>query len=100
MTQAATEPATDAGALKAAELLSTLGAAVLGAGLALLWPSLAKQAVPLLVVGALAHATGMGLKHRLQLGQAQPRWSRWLVALCWVALAVLAAALAWHIGFR
>ncbi|AKJ30719.1 hypothetical protein [Caldimonas brevitalea] len=73
---------------------------MLGAGIALLWPSLAEHAVALLVVGSLVHATGMGLKHRLQLDQAQPRWSRWLVALCWVALAVLAATLAWHIGFR
>jgi len=97
----ATKPATsraasDAGALKAAELVSTLGAAVLGAGFALLMLRLADQAVSLLAVGMLVHAVGMGLKHRLQAGLPQPRWARWLAAVCWLALALLAATLAWH----
>jgi hypothetical protein len=83
--------------LKAAELLSTLGAGVLGAGLALLWPRLADEAWPLLALGLLAHATGMGLKHRLQRGQAQPPWAPWLSSACWLALAALAVAIAWRI---
>lgn len=83
----------DAGALKAAELLSTIGAAVLGGAFALPWPASADRSVAVLVVGLLVHATD-----RLQRGMAQPAWSRWLMALCWAPLVVLAAALAWHIG--
>ncbi|KQY80869.1 hypothetical protein ASD35_03200 [Pelomonas sp. Root1444] len=86
------------GALKAAELLSTAGAAVLGAGIALLWPRLADDAPAILVVGALTHATGMVLKQRLQRGQIQPRWSRWLFAGCWIALALLGIALVWRVA--
>ena len=53
--------------IKAAELLSTLGAAVLGAGVALLlqrW--LVRFAVPILVVGLAVHAWGMFQKHRAE----------------------------------
>ena len=87
---------TNAGALKAAELLSTTGAAILGAGIALLWPRLSGFAPAMLAVGALVHATGMELKHRLQRDQIQPRWSRWLFAGCWLALALLGIALVWR----
>lgn len=87
----------DTGALKAAELLSTAGAAVLGAGLALLWPRLADFAIPLLGVGLVAHATGMGLKQQLQRGQPQPWWSRTLVWMCWLAMAGLMAGLGWRV---
>lgn len=99
-TKRVTNAERELGALKAAELLSTVGAAVLGAGLALLIPRLADQAVALLMTGLLVHGLGMGVKHRLQQGQPQPRWSRRLVAACWVWLGVLAAALAWHILWR
>jgi hypothetical protein len=39
----------------------------------------------------------MGLKHRLQRGQAQPPWAPWLSSACWLALAALAVAIAWRI---
>jgi len=87
----------DKGALKAAELLSTAGAAVLGAGLALLWPQLAGLAIPLIAVGLLGHATGMGLKQRLQRGQPQPAWSRALAWICWLAMAGWVAGLGWRV---
>lgn len=87
----------DKSTLKAAELLSTTGAAALGAGLALLWPQLANFASLLLTVGLAAHATGMGLKQRLQRGQPQPWWSRVLVSICWLAMAVLLAGLGWRV---
>lgn len=87
----------DKGALKAAELLSTAGVAVLGAGLALLWPRLADFAIPLVTVGLVGHATGMGLKQQLQRGHPQPRWSRALVWMCWLAMAGLVAGLGWRV---
>jgi hypothetical protein len=70
-----------------------VGAAVLGAGLALLLASfLAGFAVPLLVVGALLHASGMADRHRLdRLQGADPvRWAEGLYWICWTALLVLA----------
>lgn len=88
----------DVGAVKAAELLSTAGAAALGGGLVLLWPGLADFAVPMALLGLLAHATGMGLKQRLQRGQPQPLWSRALVWTCWLAMAGLVVGLAWRIS--
>jgi hypothetical protein len=87
----------DKGELKAAELLSTAGAAVLGAGLALLWPRLADFAIPLVAIGLVAHATGMVLKQQLQRGQPQPRWSRTLVLTCWLAMAGLVVGLGWRV---
>ena len=87
----------DKGTLKAAELPSTAGAAVLGAGLALLWPRLADFAIPLIAVGLVGHATGMGLKQQLQRGQPQPWWSRVLAWMCWLATAGLVAGLAWRV---
>ena len=84
-------------ALKAAELLSTAGAAVLGAGLALLLPQLTDFAILLLAVGLAAHATGMALKQRLQRGEQQPGWSRMLVWACWLALAGLLLGLGWGV---
>lgn len=87
----------DKGALKAAELLSTAGAGVLGAGLALIWPRLGDFAIPLIVVGLVGHATGMGLKQRLQRGQPQPGWSRALVWTCWLAMAGSVAGLGWRV---
>ena len=76
--------------VKAAELLSVLGAAFLGAGLALLWADkLGSFAVPILVGGAVAHTLGMAVKHRLERGQSQPAWVRTLYWVCWITLAGL-----------
>lgn len=80
------------GAIKRAELLSSLGAGVLGAGLALLLPNiLASYAIPILLLGIASHTIGMFQKHSLEEQADSPR-VRWMEALywfCWLALAAL-----------
>lgn len=78
--------------VKKAELLSSLGAGVLGAGIALLLPNqLAPYAIPILVLGLISHAVGMSQKHGLdQQGNiARVWWAEALYWLCWLALAAL-----------
>lgn len=78
--------------LKRAELLSSLGAGVLGAGIALLLPNqLAPYAIAILLLGLISHAVGMSQKHRLeQQGEARRVWwAEALYWLCWLGLAVL-----------
>ncbi len=78
--------------VKRAELLSSLGAGVLGAGIALLLPSqLAPYAIPILLLGLISHAVGMSQKHGLeQKGEvARVWWAEVLYWLCWLALAAL-----------
>jgi hypothetical protein len=80
------------GEIKRAELLSSLGAGVLGAGIALLLPkTLASYAIPILVLGLASHAIGMYRKHSYeQQGNSTRVW--WVEALywfCWLALAAL-----------
>ena len=80
------------GRTKAADVLSVLGAAVLGAGLALLAPGLLAGVAPHLVaVGLLVHGAGMTLRHRLD-QRAGPLtwWERALFWSCWAALALVA----------
>lgn len=79
--------------IKGAELVSGLGAIVLGAGLALVLPdSLRAWAVPLLVVGVAVHGLGMSLKYRFEARQGPPLWwERLLFWLCWAALAGIVA---------
>jgi hypothetical protein len=78
--------------LKRAELLSSLGAGVLGAGIALLLANLlATYVIPILLLGLISHAVGMSQKHGLeQKGEVNRVW--WAEALywfCWLALAAL-----------
>ena len=78
--------------VKRAELLSSLGAGVLGAGLALLLPNqLAPYAIPILLLGLISHAVGMSQKHGLeQKGEvARVWWAEALYWLCWLALGAL-----------
>lgn len=78
--------------LKRADLLSSVGAGVLGAGLALLLADrLRPYAVPLLALGVVSHASGMFAKHRLDAPGDAPRvrWAEWLYWGCWIGLAVL-----------
>jgi hypothetical protein len=78
--------------MKRAELLSSLGAGVLGAGLALLLPNqLTPYAIPILLLGLISHAVGMSQKHGLEQQGAVVRvwWAEALYWLCWLALAAL-----------
>jgi hypothetical protein len=76
---------------KAAELVSGLGAIVLGAGLALVLPEwLRTYALPLLVCGVVVHGVGMTLKYRLEARDGPPTWwERVLFWLCWAGLSGL-----------
>lgn len=85
--------------VKKAELLSSLGAGVLGAGIALLLPNqLAPYAIPILLLGLISHTVGMSQKHGLeQQGEVIRVW--WAEALYWLCWLALAALLVW-IAFR
>ena len=85
---------TDRDLMRRAEVLSTTGAGVLGAGIGLLlerW--LAAFSVALLVVGIVAHAWGMYARHRLdsRAHAARAKWEEPVYWLCWIALAGLIA---------
>ena len=78
--------------VKRAELLSSLGAGVLGAGIVLLLPNqLAPYAIPILLVGLISHAVGMSQKYGLEQQGEVVRvwWAEVLYWLCWIALAAL-----------
>lgn len=77
---------------KRAELLSSVGAGVLGAGLALLFANVfAPYAVAILLVGLVSHTWGMYQKHRLETRAQSIRlwWAEALYWFCWLALAAL-----------
>ena len=78
--------------LKRAELLSAIGAGVLGAGIALLLPNLlVPYAIPILLLGLISHSVGMFQKHGLE-RQVEPVrvwWAEALYWFCWLALAAL-----------
>ena len=87
-----TTEANHIGRIKRAELLSSVGAGVLGGGLTLLVAQvLAPYAIPILLIGLLGHAFGMFQKHQLeQQGTSVRIW--WMEALywfCWLILVVL-----------
>ena len=79
--------------LKRAELLSTVGAGVLGAGIGLLLAEhLVRYAVAMLIVGIIVHGWGMFDKRRLENERSGTRgW--WFDVLYWVCWAMLAALL-------
>lgn len=75
--------------LKRLEFLSGIGAAVLGAGVALLFAKwLYPFAIPALLVGLVSHGWAMFQKSRLeqQLGVVQPAWVTWAERGCWIML--------------
>ena len=78
--------------VKKAELLYSIGAGVLGAGIALLLANqLASYAVPILLLGLLSHAAGMFQKHGLERQDEVVRvwWVEALYGFCWLGLAAL-----------
>lgn len=84
------------GIAKAAELVSGLGAIVLGAGLALVLPQwLRGFGAALLVGGAAVHGVGMTLKYRFE-SRTGPLlwWERTLFRLCWSCLTGLGILIA------
>ena len=77
-------------ASKGAELASVLGAAVLGAGVALMAPQdIRAHGLPLVLVGVFVHGVGMTLKYRLEGGARMAWWERALFYLCWFVLIAL-----------
>jgi hypothetical protein len=83
--------------LKRAELASSLGALVLGAGIGgLAAPWLGRSALAVLLVGLAVHAWGMYDKHRLERGSdaGSVRFAAALYWGCWILLALLLAWLA------
>ena len=78
--------------LKRAETTSSIGAGVLGAGLALLAADrLATHAIPILLAGLVMHVWGMYDKHRLErrAGAARLWWAELLYWGCWAGLLAL-----------
>lgn len=78
--------------VKKVELLSSLGAGVLGAGIALLLPNqLIPYAIPILLLGLISHAVDMSQKHGLEQQGEVVRvwWAEALYWLCWLGLGVL-----------
>jgi hypothetical protein len=87
-----TTPTGSHGHLKRAETTSTVGAGVLGAGLALLVADrLAAFALPILFTGLVTHVWGMYDKHRLEgrAGESRLWWTEMLYWGCWIGLFVL-----------
>lgn len=78
--------------IKKAELLSSMGAGVLGGGITLLLAKfLTPYAIPILLIGLISHAAGMSRKHELE-GQSQSirlGWAEALYWFCWLALVAL-----------
>ena len=82
--------------LKRAETTASIGAGILGAGIALLMAErLAPHAVPILLAGLLTHVWGMYDKHRLEArsGAARLWWADLLYWSCWLGLLALLAYL-------
>lgn len=78
--------------IKRAELLSSVGAGVLGSGIALLLAKfLMPYAIPILLLGLISHAAGMSRKHGLeqQSQGVRPAWAEALYWFCWLGIAAL-----------
>lgn len=78
--------------MKRAETTSSVGAGVLGAGIALMFADLlATYALPIIAIGLVMNAWGMYDKHRLEERSDVPRvWCATIFYwVCWIALAAL-----------
>lgn len=79
--------------LKRAELTSSIGAAILGGGVALLYAeALSHFALAILLIGIFVHTWGMYDKRRLERQSDAPRiwWAEFLYWTCWVGIIGLA----------
>lgn len=75
--------------VKRTELLSGVGAVVLGIGLGVLLSNYLKiYALPVLITGLVMHGLGMLLKHKFENESSTVRlwWAETLYWLCWVVL--------------
>jgi len=81
---------------KFAELMSAVGALVLGIGIgALFAPMIRPVAIGTTLTGLALHSFGMWDKHRLeaQTGPDSPVWIQATYWICWIMLAILAVAI-------
>jgi hypothetical protein len=88
--------------LKRADLVSGLGAIVLGIGIGLMLPArMHSLAIPGLLAGVAVHGWGMLRKHKLEResGVVTPSWVAALYRTCWAILAALVGYAAW-LGMR
>ena len=86
---------------KLADLTSSVGAGVLGAGLGMLLPAETRGwAIWILLIGGALHVWGMLDKHRLESGAPRLWWAEALYWACWVILAALLAAIAAQLLWR
>jgi hypothetical protein len=86
--------------LKQLELLGGLGAAVLGAGMALLFADwLRPYALPAIVVGIVAHGWAMLRKHRIEVSERAkpPAWETAAYWSCWLLLGALGLYIAFGV---
>lgn len=75
--------------VKRAQLLSGVGAVVLGIGLGVLLSNFLKiYALPLLITGLVMHALGMFMQHKFENESSTVRlwWAEILYWLCWIVL--------------
>ena len=80
---------------KVSELMSGIGALVLGVGIGSYLPLFGRSAaLVVIVLGTVLHAVGMWEVHRLEAGTRLPRWTTGVYIMCWVLLAAGAVLLA------
>lgn len=75
--------------LKFAELISSLGAGVMGIGFGAIFSEYLKPfSVMILIIGLLSHAVGMFDKHKIENNNEvfQPAWAIFLYWSCWVGI--------------
>lgn len=80
---------------KVSELMSGVGALVLGVGIGSYLPLFGRSAAVLVIaLGTVLHTVGMWEVHRLEAGTRLPRWTTGVYIMCWVLLAAGAILLA------
>lgn len=85
--------------LRLAELVSSLGAGILGLGIGIWAASYLTGLGPAIVgTGFLLHAWGMADRHRIEAKQGAPRiwWSTLMYWLCWLSLVGLVVFAVWR----